>query len=279
MLQALSDSGVKPDLLVGTSAGALNAAFIAGHGVGSDALDELAAAWARLRRRDVFPFDPRRLAAAAVGRAGSICSNVQLRRLIAGNLPYRRLEDAAIPVHVVSTDVTTGREVLLSAGDAVDAVLASSAIPAVFPSVRIDGRDLIDGGIADNAAVSQAVLLGADVVYVLPTGYACALDHPPSSPLASALQALTLLIEQRLILEVARYSEAAHVRVIPPLCPLSVSSADFRFGAMLTSRSYASSLRWIAEGGPDRARPERFLSLHGHGHTAPASNCPGGRAA
>ena len=101
------------------------------------------------------------------------------------NLVFDRLEDATIPLHVVATDVGSGQEVLLSDGDAVDAVLASAAIPAVFPSVRIAGRDLIDGGIADNAAVSQAVTLGADVVYVLPTGYACALEQPPATPLAS----------------------------------------------------------------------------------------------
>lgn len=277
MLQALAARGVEPDLLIGTSAGALNAGYIAGHGTSTAALDDLAGVWAGLRRRDVFPLQPGRLGAAAVGRAPSLCPNGSLRRLIAEHVAFDRLEHAAIPLHVVTTDVRSGEEVVLSAGDPVDAILASAAIPAVFPSVRIDGRDLIDGGVADNAAVSQAVALGADVVYVLPTGYACALDEAPSSPLSSASQALTLLIEQRLILEVAHFAERIDIRVLPPLCPLSVSSTDFRHGALLVARARSATGRWLDEGGPRLAHPERFLSLHRH--SINLNPCHGGQAA
>jgi NTE family protein len=264
MLQALAARGVEPDLLIGTSAGALNAAYVAGHGGREASLDALEAIWSGLRRRDVFPLEPVRLGAVALGRARSLCSTGSLRRLIRENLAFDLVEDAAIPVHVVATDVGSGEEVLLSEGDPVDAILASAAIPAVFPAVRIADRDLIDGGIADNAAVSQAVILGADIVYVLPTGYACALEEPPATPLASALHAITLLIEQRLILEVAHFAEHADIRVLPPLCPLSVSSTDFRYGAQLVERARAATGKWLDEGGPRLAHPERFLSLHRH---------------
>jgi NTE family protein len=223
----------------------------------------------------VFPLHPARLAAAAVGRALSLCDNGSLRRLVEHHLTFPRIEDAPIPVHVVATDVMTGEEVLLSHGDPVDAVLASAAIPAVFPAVPVEGRFLVDGGIADNAAVSQAVHLGAHVVYVLPTGYACALERPPTTPLSSALQALTLLIEQRLVLEVAHFADQVDIRVLPPLCPLSVSSTDFRQGALLVERARAAPGRWLDEGGPSLAHPERFLSLHGHrfGPSAQAAPC------
>jgi NTE family protein len=267
MLQALAARGVAPDLLVGTSAGALNAGYLAGHGMSHESLDELANVWGGLRRRDVFPLQAARLAAAAVGRTPSLCSSGPLRHLIEQRLTFERLEDAAIPLHVVGTDVRTGEEVLLSAGDAVDAILASAAIPAVFPSVRIGDRDLVDGGVADNAAISQAVALGADVVYVLPTGYACALGAPPSTPLSSAMHALTLLIEQRLVLEVAHFAGIVDIRVLPPLCPLSVSSIDFGQASLLIERARAATIRWLDEGGPDRSHPERFLSLHRHSFT------------
>lgn len=267
MLQALSARNVHPDFVIGTSAGALNAAFIAGHGTDAAALEELARIWAGLNRRDVFPLQAGRLAAAAMGRAESLCSEEPLRRLVRTHLAFDRIEDAPLPLHVVTTDFASGKEVLLSHGDSIDAVVASASIPAVFPSVRIDDRDLVDGGIADNAAISQAVALGADIVYVLPTGYACALEAPPSSPLSSALHALTLLIEQRLILEVAYYAEHADIRVIPPLCPLSVSSTDFRYGPILITQARGASERWLQEGGTRRSHPERFLSLHRHAST------------
>lgn len=264
MLQALAARGVEPDLLIGTSAGALNAAFVAGRGTGPEAMRDLAAIWGGLRRRDVFPLQVGRLGAAAMGRARSLCSNAALRRLISDRVAFDRLEGAAIPVHVVATDVRSGEGVVLSEANAVDAILASAAIPAVFPSVRIGERDLVDGGVAHNAAVSTAVEMGADVVYVLPTGYACALEAPPSNPLASALHALTLLIEQRLIVEVAHFAGDTDIRVLPPLCPTSVSSVDFRHGDMLVERARAASERWLDGDGPRLAHPDRFLSLHHH---------------
>src|SRR5919107_992628 len=94
MLQALAARGTEPDLLIGTSAGALNAAYVAGHGMGAVALDDLAGIWSGLRRRDVFPLQPARLGAAAVGRAPSLCPNDSLRRLIGDHIPFDQLEDA-----------------------------------------------------------------------------------------------------------------------------------------------------------------------------------------
>lgn len=264
MLQALAERGVRPDLLIGTSAGAVNAAFVAGHGTGREALGRLADVWRGLRRRDVFPFDPARHLLALFGSRESLCSSRGLQRLVEAHLPYRFLQDAATPVHLVATDVMSGREVLLSTGDAVSAVLASAAIPGVLPAVRRDGRTLVDGGVADNAALSQAVALGADEIFLLPAGFACALERPPATALASAVHALSLLIEQRLVMEVAHFSERAEIRVLPPLCPLAVSSSDFSHGAELIDRAHRATGRWLDEGGPSLPEPERFLSLHHH---------------
>lgn len=264
MLQALVEHGIAPDLVIGTSVGALNSGYIAGHGVDARSIQALAEIWKGLRRREVFPFRPLRMGAAALGRAPSLCDDGALRRLIARYLPFERLEEASIPVQVIATDVRSGGEVVLSGGNAVDAVMASAAIPAVFPSVHIDGRDLVDGGVADNASVSQAVACGADLIYVLPTGYACALDNPPTTALSSALQALTLLVEQRLILEVAHYADRADIRVLPPLCPLSVSSTDFRHAVQLIDRAHTATNKWLDGPSARSPHPERVLSLHSH---------------
>lgn len=140
--------------------------------------------------------------------------------------------------------------------------MASAAIPGVLPSVEREGLTLVDGGIADNAALSQAVALGADEVYVLPAGFACALERPRTTALATAMQALTLLIEQRLVIEVAHFTQRAQIKVLPPLCPPAVSSIDFSQAGELIERAHRATGDWIDSGGPALPAAERFLSLH-----------------
>jgi NTE family protein len=264
MLAALEARAFRPDLLVGTSAGALNAAFVGANGYDAAAIDRLAAIWRGLRRTDVFPFDPLRQTMAAAGRRPSLCSRRPLRRLVESHLSITGFEDARVPLHIVTTDAMTGEEVLLSSGDVISAVLASAAIPAVFAPVEHGGRVLMDGGVANNAAVSHAIALGADRIVVLPAGFSCALLAPPRTPLAAAMHALTLLIEQRLIVEVAHLADRAEIIVLPPLCPLSVSPVDFRSSNDLMSRAHDTSGEWLDAGNHLLPHAERFLSLHGH---------------
>jgi NTE family protein len=269
MLQALVDHDIAPDLLVGASAGALNAAFLAGRGFDQDTVDRLRTIWTDLRRQQVFPFSALRLLLALAGARPSLCAPDGLRRLVEAHLGYERLEDAVLPVHLVATDVLSGTEVTLSRGDVTPAVLASAAIPGVFPTVTIDGRVLFDGGVADNTPISQAVALGADRVVVLPAGVACALPSPPRSAVATAVHALTLLVEQRLVLDVAAYQDTVELIVLPPLCPLSVSSTDFRSGALLIERATTATNRWLDAGNHLLPHPERFLALHEHPRLVP----------
>ena len=271
MLQALSERDVHPDLLIGTSVGAINAAYVAGHGNGPRALDELAGIWRGLRRQLVFPVNPLRHLLAVTGTRPSLCSNRGLLRLLDAHLTFRDLQDATIPVHIVTTNLLSGEEVLLSTGDAARAVLASAAIPGIFPAVEIDGLALVDGGIADNAALSQAVALGADEVYVLPAGFACALERPPATALGAAMQALTLLIEQRLVIDVAEFAGPGVIKVLPPLCPVAVSATDFgQAGELIAARRRATG-EWIDSGGTSLPAPSRFLSMHHHARR-PRSN-------
>jgi NTE family protein len=264
MLQALGERGIAPDLLVGTSAGAVNAAWVAGHGMSAGSLAELARLWIGLRRQDVFPVNAGHALLAMLGRRSALSSNGNLHDVVSAHVGIGDLVEATVPLHLVATDLLSGEEVLLCAGDLVPAVLASAAIPGVFPPVTIAGRPLVDGGVADHTAVSQAVGLGATEIYVLPAGYPCALRRAPASALGVAVQALTLLIEQRLIVEVARYAGAATIKVLPPLCPLRVSAADFGHGADLVDRGRRATAARLDEGGVDLPHQERFLSLHQH---------------
>ena len=268
MLRALGERGVVPDVLVGTSAGAINAAFVGGHGMSAEALRELAGLWRSLRRRDVFALRPLRGVLAAAGVRPSLFTAEPLRRLVRANLGYRDLLDAQVELHLVTTDLLSGQEVLLSSGDAASAVVASAAIPGVFPPVCRQGRVLVDGGIAEHTAIRHAIDRGADEVYLLPAGYPCALQAAPATAVGVALQALTLLSQQQLIGEVARYAGPAKLKVLPPLCPLKVSAADFSHADELIIRAHKATGSWLDSGGPDLPTPQRFLSMHDHNQAA-----------
>jgi NTE family protein len=130
MLRELLSRGVKPDLVVGSSVGAINAAYLAGEPT-AQGVARLEAIWRKLRRDQVFPVTLHSLI-GLIGCRNFMVDSCGLRRLLEQNLPYRDLEDAKIPLHVVATDLLGGAAVRLSAGPAVEAVLASCAIPAAF---------------------------------------------------------------------------------------------------------------------------------------------------
>lgn len=264
MLQALSAHGIRPDFLIGTSAGALNATWVAVHGTSGKSLADLAEVWEGLRRRDVFPLEVSSLLRALLGRSPALCSADNLGDLVRKHAGVELLEQAATPVHLVTADVLSGETVMVSSGSVVSGVLASAAIPGIFPPVLRRGRHLVDGGVAEHTGVAQAAELGASLIYVLPTGSPCALPRPPSSPISAAVHALTLLIEQRLVHEVADVSAQVTVKVLPPLCPLRISAADFGHAAELIDRARKASDEWIDSGDVDLPEPHRFLELHRH---------------
>ncbi len=247
MLQALTECGERPDFVVGASAGAINAAYFAAYPDrrGADALDTL---WRGLRRRDVMPMRLRDILRVAM-RRDHLADPSGLRRLLERHLPYRQLQEAAIPMHAVATDLVFGRETLLSKGSVIDAVMASAAIPGVFPPVRIDGRELIDGGVANNTPVSSALALGATRIVVLPTGFACALRRVPGSAIGRALHALSLLISRQLTHDIERYASRVALHVVPPLCPVDTSPYDYSACGKLIDRARATTRIWIGDGG------------------------------
>ncbi len=264
MLQALARRGITPDLLVGTSAGAVNALWVAQHGMGADSLHELALIWTGLSRRVIFPLGPAGALRALTGHAPALSSSEPLGDLVRAHSTIDDLTESSIPVHVLATDLLSGDAVLISTGTPSAAVRASAAIPGIFAPFGIGGRLLIDGAFASSSGVVQAAGLGASHIYVLPAGVACALPRPPDTALGIAVHALTLLLEQRLITEVAQPPEGAKIHVVPPLCPLSTSAADFSHAADLVDRASRSSTTWIDEGGLQVSQPARFLSLHDH---------------
>ncbi len=261
MVLALAEREIVPDLIVGTSVGAMNAGWLAGN-PGRDGAAALTEVWRSIRRQDVFPNDLPGGFLGFVGRRDHLVSARGLRTILGRHLAFERLEEAPTPLRVVATDIRTGEEVVLTAGDAVDAITASAAIPGVFPPVTIDGRVLVDGAVANNVPITHAVHAGASRVYVLPTGYACALRAAPRSALGVAMQALTLMLAQGLARDVERYEHEVEITVLPPLCPLDVSPVDFAHTDELIERAHRTSGEWLDK--HHSTAPHSLLALHHH---------------
>jgi NTE family protein len=168
MLQALTESEIRPDFVVGTSAGALNGAVYAQDPTLAG-LDHLARLWVDAPRSQIFPIRPRAIAENVREHRGYVLDNDGLRDWIRSHTRFARLEDLPIPLHAVATDLSSGEPVVLSHGDIVRALLASSAIPGVFPSIDVDGTRLQDGAASADTPLVQAVGLGGTEIYVLPT--------------------------------------------------------------------------------------------------------------
>jgi len=261
MLRVLLASGVLPDFVVGSSVGALNASYFASVPT-VEGVAKLERIWTGLRRSDIFPVT----FATVIGllrHPGNLVDPVGLRTVIEANLPFAQLEDAQIPLHIMATDLQ-GSGVRLSTGPAVDAILASTAIPGIFPPVEIGGEPLIDGAVAANTPMRLAVQLGASRIIILPTGYACALKELPKSAVGKALHAVTLMIAWQLMHELEHIASDIQVHLVPTLCPLAVSPFDFSSSRELIERAAWSSQKWIKDGGLTRpARPEE-LAPHRH---------------
>jgi NTE family protein len=251
MLRVLLSAGVQPDFVVGASVGAINAAYFAG-APSAEGVARLAEIWFGLRRTEVFPVTFKS-AFGLLRHPDSVIDSGGLRHLIEINLAYARLEDATVPVHVTATDV-----------EGMAVVLASAAIPGVFPPVRIGGQTLMDGAIARHSPIRVAADLGASRIVVLLTGYACSLKELPKGAIARVLHAITLLIEWRLIHDVERLADAIDVCIVPALCPLDVSPYDFSAARDLMQRAEESTRKWLDGGGLSRRSRPAELEAHHH---------------
>lgn len=169
MLRAVFEAGLQPDFMVGTSAGALNAAFMA-KGFTAERVEELAGIWRALQTKDVFPGLGIWSSLRAVTGSGTLASPAGLKRIIDRHLPATHAE-LAIPTAVIASDLGTGSAVAFRDGDLRRHVLASASIPGVFPPVTSEGRTFIDGGVSSHVPLLPARDLGARTMVVFDTGF------------------------------------------------------------------------------------------------------------
>ncbi|HEY6758707.1 MAG TPA: patatin-like phospholipase family protein [Baekduia sp.] len=248
MLHALYEAEIRPDLLVATSAGAINAAFAASRAQTVETAEALASLWGDVRRGDVFPVSPWVLAGGMLGRRDHVVSPGALRKLLKRHIEFDDLADATIPLHIVAYDLDARTEILLSEGPTADAVVAASAVPGVFPPVNLGGRRLVDGGVANNTPISQAVALGAQRVYVLPTQN-CTAAHPlpTRGALNAAIDGLGVMMRSRLEADIERFSHQAELIVLPAPNTGDVLPTDFGQAPRLVADALAAARLRLAQ--------------------------------
>ncbi|MCF8611575.1 patatin-like phospholipase family protein [Gordonia sp. HY285] len=261
MLRALVERGTTPDVLIGASVGAFNAGFLAGRGVTATTVDELADVWRPLSAWKLFPPNPIRIIGALTGHRPALVGDHGLRSLLDRHLTFHDVADALIPLRVVATDLLSGNEVGITAGPATEAILASSAIPGLLPPVDWNGRKLVDGGIADNAPISDAIDAAVDRIYVLPCGYPSGDVEPPTTVAETLLHTIALLIHKRLIRDVREYSADAELIVIPPPSPVTVGALDFGHADELMTRAYDSASTFLDTDGGRRDHPADHIEM------------------
>lgn len=245
MLRGLRRAGIEPDLVVGSSVGAMNGALIAADPV--DGADHLTDIWLSLRRRDIFPSRLPMQLCRLVWTRTHLQSPSGLRGLLDRNLEARTFEDLVLPLGVVVTDVDLGEPVVISHGSIADAVVASTAIPAVFPIVEREGRRLFDGGVSANLPVNQAVAMGARSLVVLDAGAPVARPNDARSFPSIVARATSLLLRHQPRFDLAKVSVDVPTVVLPTPIPTSASVFDFQQTPELLFAAEGSTVRHIEE--------------------------------
>ena len=168
MLRALLERGILPDLVLGASVGAMNGAAVAAE-PSVAMVGRLEAAWRQLSSEGVLS-SPWQVAGNVLRGRSHLHSNARLRAVVQRMLPVATFEQLAVPFQCVAASIERAAEHWFSAGPLVDAILASAAVPGLFPVVEVGGEHFLDGGIVNSIPVSRALALGATEVFVLQVG-------------------------------------------------------------------------------------------------------------
>jgi len=214
MLRALFEHGIKPNVVVGTSVGAMNGAAVAAN-PSLETVERLRKVWLTLNEDQIFGGSILAGAANLVRTRTSLHSNASLRSMIEQLLPVTTFEDLKIPFQCVAASIERAAEHWFNEGSLIDAILASAAVPGVLPPVEIDGEHFVDGGIVNSIPISRAVELGAKEIYVLQVGRVETPLVPPKTPVQVALVAFEIARRHRFARDLASLPKGVTAHVLP----------------------------------------------------------------
>lgn len=245
MLMALRGAGLYPDLVVGSSVGALNAALIANHGLeqGTAILETI---WRGVRRQDIFPGHSWAQAWRLLRSRTHLHPNNGLTKLICRWLTVETMEEMAMPLGVLTTDLVRQRGMLFNCGPVHPVLLASTAIPGVYPPVEIDGASYIDGGFTSNVPLLAARRMGAQSMIVLDVGGSCAPHEEPHHIAEMLVTAIRASLRTRVLLEIPAVAAEAPVLYLPSPCLEKNPLLDFSSSVQLIAEAEAICRNFLA---------------------------------
>jgi NTE family protein len=256
MLRALLERDIYPDVVIGTSAGALSGSAVAADPTLSG-IDHLASVWSALRTEHIFPGGRLGRAWSLLSGGDHLYSNQGLAGLIDRMAPASRFDQLVVPLRVICTDLATGEEVVIASGPLKPALLASAALPGSFPPVTHDHRTLVDGGVVDNVPLSHALAGPVDRIFVLNVSGGVA-DSPVRNPLDVVLRAFAIARNQRFERELADAPPYIEVVVLPRPAD-GRSPFDFSGADTIIDEAHALASRFLdARASVSERRRRRF---------------------
>ncbi len=248
-LRALFDHNIRPELAVGTSVGAMNATFLAFDPTPSG-IWHLEQLWRGLKENDLFPGGRFRASwARMLVRGNRVFENSGIRRIVESRLGSPTFEDAQIPLGVVATDLETGAERVFTSGPLIQPMLASAAMPGVYPPVEIEGRTYTDGGVANNVPIAPAVTMGARTLYVMNSTSHSLQRRALTRPMDYLLHAFTLARAQRLTLDKEMFAGKVRLVMLPtPQLDFFVPFASVEFTGRLIEMAYDATSAFLTGG-------------------------------
>jgi NTE family protein len=214
MLRALIERGIAPDLVVGTSVGAINGAAIASD-PSPAMVQRLQDTWSDIERSDVFAGSLLNRLATLARTGTHLHGNDALRATLTEALPIALIEDLPVRFQCVAASIERAAEHWFIDGPVVDAVLASAAVPGILPPVEVRGEHYIDGGIVNSIPVDRAVQLGADRIFVMHVGRLDRPLEPPRWPWEVALVAFEIARRHRFARDMSAVPDAVEVHLLP----------------------------------------------------------------
>lgn len=258
MLLALFEHNITPDLLVGTSVGALNAAAIATNPT-LEAVSDLAHLWRSLTSADIFPGGNLSRAWNIAKRGTYLVDNAGLARVIERATPIREISDLQLPIRIVACDLATGEEIVYCRGPLKEILLASAALPGVFPPMNIDGRVVVDGGVVDAVPIWHALSDDIDEIYVLNVSGGGLMKNL-RSPLDVMTRAFSISRNLRFDVETRTAATTKEIHVLPRPTDRR-EMYDFNDSARLLDEAYKLTYAYLDEHRlPHAEKKKRFWS-------------------